>query len=433
VAPNLPISTTEGATINFHWEEGDSVGLFWMGIQDTAYFHLVPGSISQDGKTASFVGEPLGEMSNYSVLYRGLNFNKPYRGAGYTTVTVTPNKLQPTIWAWSGNEDGFTLNTFDPMVSLPLTGDAKISHILFADSVSGESGYVNFYDLTFAEPVQLSATATYIYFGWSCSYNCTGLKFSFYDEENTCIKVLESKKNWWADIFKPADYGTNQLFAFPSVEVNAAPATKGKAKRKLAGGGEVDVEWVQLWSGGPKWATYNLGANSATEYGDYFCWGGSYANGEGKAFEDDHNTGSADIQYGNDDTAKKKWGENWQMPKKTDFDNLLANTTSEWIENYQSSGKNGYLFTGKGVYAENSIFLPATGYCASGNIYGAGNMSTYWSSTPDGSFAAWSLFTSSSMCQLRTNNRNDAYPVRAILRESIKGQLDTITKENGEW
>jgi len=216
VAPNLPISTTEGATINFHWEESDSVALI-SGL-DTIYYHLVPGSISQDGKTANFVGEPLEDMTHYDVRYVGHTF------AQGKAVAITANKMQPTIWG-SGNEEGFTLNRFYPMISLPLTGDAKISHILFADSVSGESGYVNYYDLTFAEPVQLSASATYVYFIWNCRYNCTGLKFSFYDENNTCIKVLESKKNWWADIFKPADYGTNQLFAFPSVEVNAATAT----------------------------------------------------------------------------------------------------------------------------------------------------------------------------------------------------------------
>jgi len=222
----------------------------------------------------------------------------------------------------------------------------------------------------------------------------------------------------------------NELVTFPELEVKVP--TKGKAKRKLAGGGEVDVDWVQLWAGGPKWATYNVGATTATEYGDYFCWGGSYENGEGKAYQDDHNTGDADIQYGSDDTAKKLWGDNWQMPTSNQLGDLINSTYTTQIWTTQG-GVNGYLITGKGDYADNSIFLPAAGYFAYGNVYSAGTGGFYWSSTPYGSDIASCLYIASYSGMLNYNGRYYAQSVRAILRESINGQLNTITKENGEW
>ena len=47
----------------------------------------------------------------------------------------------------------------------------------------------------------------------------------------------------------------------------------GTAKRT----GDIDVRWVQLWEGGPKFAEYNVGAENknAEDYGGYYCWGSS--------------------------------------------------------------------------------------------------------------------------------------------------------------
>jgi len=201
---------------------------------------------------------------------------------------------------------------------------------------------------------------------------------------------------------------------------------KGKAKRKLAGGGEVDVDWVQLWAGGPKWATYNVGATAATEYGNYFCWGGTYANGSGITWTKDNKTGSSDIQYTDNDAAKYHWGTNWQMPNKTDFDDLLANTTKTWTTDYLSSGVNGYLFTGKGDYADNSIFLPAAGNCNKDYDTQKGKYDVnpgvggqYWSSNPvpEDNLNAYYLFMTNSTCNVSNSGRWVGRSVRAILHE----------------
>ena len=54
-------------------------------------------------------------------------------------------------------------------------------------------------------------------------------------------------------------------------EIEEISPTIGAAKRK----DNIYVPWVRLWKGGPKFAVYNVGATSATEYGGYYTWGGT--------------------------------------------------------------------------------------------------------------------------------------------------------------
>lgn len=186
--------------------------------------------------------------------------------------------------------------------------------------------------------------------------------------------------------------------------------TKGTAERT----GSVNVRWVQLWENGPKFAEYNVGATSATEYGDYFTWGGTYKNGNGIAWSDDHNTGSVALS-GTDDTATKLWGENWRMPKQGELEALLANCEVEWATNYNGTGKNGLLCTGKGTYSSNSVFFPAASNCIEDGVNEQGYYGYYWSSTPDGSDGAYSLyFDSYSQC-VNFYGRCGGCSVRAVL------------------
>lgn len=79
-----------------------------------------------------------------------------------------------------------------------------------------------------------------------------------------------------------------------------------------------------------------------------------------------------------DDAVKELLGLKSRVPSKADFENLLdANIcTREWDD-----ARKGWIFTGKGDYSPNSIFLPAAG-CDAGEGRGdAGNGGNYWSST----------------------------------------------------
>ena len=199
----------------------------------------------------------------------------------------------------------------------------------------------------------------------------------------------------------------------------APAATTGTAKATI-GSSEVDVNWVQLWDGGPKFAEYNIGATSATENGGYYAWGGTYMNGIGITWYEDPNTGNA-VLTGNDDTATALWGSKWRMPTKEEFDNLLKNCTVEWIDGdtkkYNNTDVKGLLCTGKGDYKDNSVFLPAAGFCKDGDGSGQGRKGCYYSSTPYDSKYAYNLsFIISNTQSVDFDIRYNGYSVRAVLK-----------------
>ena len=188
-----------------------------------------------------------------------------------------------------------------------------------------------------------------------------------------------------------------------------ASATLGTATR--TGG---TVNWVQLWENGPKFAEYNVGATSATDYGGYYAWGGNQNT------VDDHNTGD-NVLSGDNDTATKLWGSNWCMPTQTELQGLIDNCTVKWIDGntvkYNGTTAVGRLFTGKGAYASNSVFLPAAGYCDDGSADYQGSNGGYWSSTPKGSNTAYALYFASYSQIVYFYTRGSGYSVRAVLAE----------------
>lgn len=195
---------------------------------------------------------------------------------------------------------------------------------------------------------------------------------------------------------------------YPITFANNA-ATKGTAKATI-GGSEVDVNWVQLWEGGPKFAEYNVGViterdRKAESYGGYYGWGGS------KEKAGDYNTGSA-VLTGDNDTATKLWGNNWRMPTRAEFSALIDfdHCRVEWTT---VNGVNGLGITGYGDYRSNSIFLPAAGH--HGGV-DQGNYGYYWSSTPDGSNFAYFMDFCLGYYLEHHDVRYFGYSVRAVLK-----------------
>ena len=178
-------------------------------------------------------------------------------------------------------------------------------------------------------------------------------------------------------------------------------------------------EGVQLWENGPYWATMNVGAESETDYGDFFAWGGT--TGYSSVYADpmtDHDfswencpyrasgTTDSDVKFSkyvptgssywggsgdadnklqldlSDDAARANWGGSWRMPTYAEFSALQSNTTRTWQTNYKGvSGLNGDLFTGKDSYSGKSIFLPAAGGRNGTSLNGQGSDGSYWSSS----------------------------------------------------
>jgi hypothetical protein len=78
------------------------------------------------------------------------------------------------------------------------------------------------------------------------------------------------------------------------------------------------------------------------------------------------------------DAAKAHLGSLWRMPTKDEIDDLISNCTNAWtIKN----GVYGRLVTGKGAYADKSIFLPAAGCGHGSNLDYPSSCGLYWSST----------------------------------------------------
>ena len=197
-------------------------------------------------------------------------------------------------------------------------------------------------------------------------------------------------------------------------EKKEVPPTKGTAERT----GSVNVRWVQLWENGPKFAEYNVGATSAPEYGDYYTWGGfeNVVGVENPAY----NSGLDDLS-GTYDTATNLWGDNWRMPTKAEFEELLKseNCTCTWTENYNETGVNGLLCKGKEgtVYADNSVFLPAADGCYFGSVHGNGIYGYYWSSSPNNYNSAYRLTFRSGDQRVFEGDQHYGFSVRAVLVE----------------
>lgn len=149
---------------------------------------------------------------------------------------------------------------------------------------------------------------------------------------------------------------------------------------------DVSTLYVDLGlTSGTKWAKYNVGATTETGHGNYFAWGEITGYDEGKTnFDQSSYLFEASGGYGNefskytstydnwaaggtadgktvldpeDDAAYAALGGKFRMPTQAELQELKTECTWTWMEDYNSTGINGYEVT-KGT---KSIFLPVTG------------------------------------------------------------------------
>ena len=128
------------------------------------------------------------------------------------------------------------------------------------------------------------------------------------------------------------------------------------------------------------WATCNVGANKAEEYGNYYAWGEtttkeSYTRENSLAMNQKIMEISGNAEY---DVARKEWGGSWRMPTSIEFEELFDsnNCTWKWVT---LNGINGLRVTSK--KNGNSIFLPAGGNYYDTELKNKGVSGSYFSST----------------------------------------------------
>lgn len=166
-------------------------------------------------------------------------------------------------------------------------------------------------------------------------------------------------------------------------------------------------EKVQLWEGGPYWATTNIGADKPEDYGLYFWWGDTVGHRpSGTTFDFSFQSSNCPI-FNKDiatlrsegwivskdgayvlapehDAAHVKWGGTWRMPTRQELRDLCYSgyNKCDWTWTTRN-GVRGWVVRGKGAYVSNSIFLPAAGR-GDGNrtSLDLGSAGAYWSSFP---------------------------------------------------
>ena len=186
-------------------------------------------------------------------------------------------------------------------------------------------------------------------------------------------------------------------------------------------------EKVQLWEGGPYWATTNIGAENPEDYGYYFWWGDTVGyKREGNAWvATDGSSSNFSFGWSNiptyskssiatlqsegwivsqngtyvlapeHDAAQVQWGGGWRMPTSQELYDLCYDKC-DWTWTTQN-GVNGYVVRGRGDYAANSIFLPCAGHGYEISLRDADSYGYYWSSVPrSGSGSAYELYFYSS-------------------------------------
>ena len=157
------------------------------------------------------------------------------------------------------------------------------------------------------------------------------------------------------------------------------------------------------------WAETNIGAETATDDGNYYAWGETSTKDHYSSYTYKYGTSSSNFTKYNstdgkidldreDDAAYVNWGSPCRMPTLTEIRELIGNCTWTWTSMTTSSKSsiNGYKITSK--ENGNSIFLPASG-CRNGSLLNYyDTYGDYWSSSLSHfgvSYAYWLEFGSS--------------------------------------
>ena len=186
--------------------------------------------------------------------------------------------------------------------------------------------------------------------------------------------------------------------------------------------------------------TKNVGADSETDWGDYFAWGATepwysskdptviwkegktagYVQANAPYYENGSYikyTKANDVLEPSDDAAHVNMGSDWYMPTHEEWVALNNNCTNVLTT---VNGVRGRRFTSK-VYTSKSIFLPAAGYAGywGTGFSSRGSECEYWSATVSSyTDRVWSvLSTSSSFNPDRNDYRYYGFPVRGVMRQ----------------
>lgn len=185
---------------------------------------------------------------------------------------------------------------------------------------------------------------------------------------------------------------------------------------------------------GLKWAKCNLGAETETDYGNYYMWGSTEPNtadecnwanapfNNGLSLYDEEYFTTHKSEWLDDkdnlkpefDAAYKATDGAVRMPTQDDIQELIDNTFHEWVENFNNSNVNGMKFISK-TDKSKYIFIPAAGNYDNGSVDGVGKYGLVWSSSlyTLAPYYAWNLLIAV-FCRMYDGNRCLGRSIRPV-------------------
>ena len=360
--------------IDLTWDEGDNI-LVTVG-DKSSVFTLTTGADTPQG---TFTGTMPADGASYSVQYPIAEPDLSVQtyveeGFGKDLMLMTTKK-EGTL------DRGFTLSADYALLGLQLTGNTAIGKIVLSkNNAAGTAGDLSYTLL--CPTVTLTADPTLFYIVVLPGTWANGFTVKVYNKD--CSTIIEQ-------------FATTKSTTFSTTNATVMPEKHV----------EKTYEYVDLGlPSGILWAKCNIGADTETDAGLYFQWGdtrGYTADqvGVDKIFDWAHykfgtrdnltkynsTDGLTTLQLA-DDAAHANMGEDWRMPTKEEYQELIDNTPSEWVDNYNTTGVSGRLFTGTNGH---TLFLPAVGIAFDNMIF-MSYSGSYWAASLNQEYAFESYY-----------------------------------------
>ena len=379
---------------NAYWQTSDAIGVWSKGEGKFNSFDIASGA--GEG-TATFSGTVSGGVGEYAVY--PYNENHSLSGSQLTYSlpdNYTYDKVGQTVLT---DKDGN--NFYTPMFGKVNGNEITFKHLggvicLKIDKMPAESGTVKVTEVS----NRLCGTFT-----TNLSDEAPEIKTEAAEEGKTVTFTYSNATVDGVGVFYlPVATGTYNL----TIEVaggiklssTTATAEMTRAKAKVV---KVTTDYEYVINGhkfidlglpsGLLWAETNVGAETATDYGNYYAWGetetktsfswDTYELGKTSTSLTKYNSkDKKTVLESEDDVASVKWSPLCRIPTQAEFAELYNanNCTLTWTSKTTSSKETVSGYTVKSKKNGNSIFIPTSGYKKADTYVNNGN-GFYWSST----------------------------------------------------
>lgn len=333
------------------WNTGDEIGLYTEDGRRKVYT-LTGGAGTTKGE---FTGKPLVDGTHYEAYYGDYDII-PALQVYYPQNKIPLALMRAMVTVQSGVPTIADFKNLCGILRLDIKGTGQVSGItIMTDqyisgpytinsndcAVVGNDKSHNFkkIDLAVHESlVQLSESKSEPFYIVLPQGDYTGLKIWITERSGEiCYKALKAGKT--------LSIKRSQITPV-SLTCNEYIQISGSAKNPYFR----DVNCFQLWDGGPKFAEFNVGG-SPTDKGKLYYWDDMYS-----------------------------WGNAWRLPTGEELWDGLTEKCDITVTTV--NGMDGKLFTGRGMYSINSIFLPFAGAYDKYLDVTYSDHAAYWCSDP---------------------------------------------------